>query len=251
MNLDRLNLKFAALETKPDGFIAGIASTPSIDSYLDIVEPGAFDASIAKRGFKGPRGIKMLSDHAAKVSNIIGVWTVAETRGRDLYVEGLINLKSPLGAEAYRVAKDSGLGFSVGFETLRYTIDAKTNVRTIIEADLREISAVVFPANEDCGTLAVKSAPATFETLAQLERYIVEKGLTASREKARQIVLAMKGNSHLLAKTGASQEDAAGQSDRPVEAATPQPAIDLAEVKAAFAKTIKALEAGTGRTSNA
>ena len=41
---------------KPDGFISGIASSPTVDAYGHRVKTGAFDASIKKKGF-GPNSL--------------------------------------------------------------------------------------------------------------------------------------------------------------------------------------------------
>ena len=46
------DMSFAAQTNDvPDGYIAGIASSPTVDCYGHRVLPGAFDKSIRKRGF--------------------------------------------------------------------------------------------------------------------------------------------------------------------------------------------------------
>lgn len=164
MKLEHLELKFAIgdLSGKPDGFIAGIASTPRLDTHNDIVLPGAFSESIAKRGqggFGGPDGIAMLAHHDAE--DQIGVWDVIEQRGDNLYAEGRLNLEIDEAKEIHSLIKmGAAIGFSIGFRVSerKFTDDGDATIRTIIKGDIREISVVTFPANEDCAVLAVKSA---------------------------------------------------------------------------------------------
>jgi phage head maturation protease len=84
-------LKFTALDLKavePDGTFAGYASLfGTEDLGSDIVLPGAFRDSLAKRG---ARGIKMLFQH--KPEEPIGVWEQLKEDARGLYAKGRLML---------------------------------------------------------------------------------------------------------------------------------------------------------------
>ena len=105
MSLKSLNLKFAMgdLSAKPDGYIAGIASTPTVDRGDDIVAPNAFADSIADRGLSGPRAVKMLWQHNS--DEPCGSWTAMAQTVAGLEVEGQINLKTKVGQKAYEHIK--------------------------------------------------------------------------------------------------------------------------------------------------
>lgn len=150
----------------PDGFIKGIATTPKKDTWDDIIAVGAFSDSIRDRGVTGPRAVKMLAQHDSR--HVIGNWTKLEYSGEALHVEGLLDLANVKGAEYYNhIKKDQVGSLSVGFTTLTRQYDEDSGVRTIIKGDLREISPVTFPANEDAVITHVKSADGKDEPLRQ------------------------------------------------------------------------------------
>ena len=72
------------------GFISGVASSPAVDAYGHSVRRGAFDASIAKRGFSGPSSVKLLEGHQGLP---IGRITRLHTVGSDLRVEAELNME--------------------------------------------------------------------------------------------------------------------------------------------------------------
>src|SRR4029077_3753946 len=87
-----MSFETRAVTEKPDGFIAGVASSPTIDAYGHVVVPGAFSASIKKKGFGGPGGVLLLAHHDPEKP--MGVIRKLETVGKNLEIEAELALKS-------------------------------------------------------------------------------------------------------------------------------------------------------------
>lgn len=199
----------------PEGYIAGWASTPDLDSYRDIVVPGAFDASINTRGLSGPKGVKLLLNH--DWSKVAGVIKVLETRNGRLWIEAELNLNISYAKDAHEAIKSAGgLSFSVGFFLQDYNIRQDDNGRDyfeLVKGDLFEVSVVPFPANDEATMEFFKSVDivltemgvepvdedADLATLADFEKMLVGAGLVKSRNEAKLITLAVKQNPHLFA----------------------------------------------------
>lgn len=199
---DRINLDmtFAATQMadQPDGFIAGIASTPTTDSYGHKVLAGAFDKSIRQKGISGPRGIKLLIHH--DWSKPAGVIKKLKTVGDELQMEAQLNLQVSYVKDFYEVSRQNGgMNFSVGFMLGDFEFveekDAVDNEWLLIKTgDLMEISGVVFPANVDAEMTFIKQA----ETLSELEKALVAQEFCRSRNEAQKLAKYIKANSHLL-----------------------------------------------------
>ncbi|OHV21429.1 hypothetical protein BBJ66_31195 [Rhizobium sp. RSm-3] len=144
-----LHVKFAPGETQ-EGFIAGWASTPDLDSYRHVVAKGAFDASIKARGLVGPRSIKLLIGH--NWNQLGGVIYKLENRGARLWIEAQMNTEIGYVKDAYLAAKAiGGTNFSVGFLLQEYEYKetaAGVEYMLITKGDLFEVSVVPFPGNE-------------------------------------------------------------------------------------------------------
>lgn len=193
----KFNLKFDAgtATDKKHGYFAGIASTPKMDSYRDVIAAGAFDESIATRGMSGPKAVKMLFQHDTALP--IGNWVKMETQGQSLYVEGQLNKSLPT-YETYRtLVKDDLIGsISVGFKIQVRSYDQENDIRTITKGDLREASIVTFPANEDAIIFGMKSDDLDEDepmTLSELEKSIASE-FNLSRRQAALIVQATKNS---------------------------------------------------------
>lgn len=184
-----------ALGDIPDGYIAGWASTNSIDSYGHVVETGAFSESIEKRGLQGPQSIKLLIGH--KWDKIGGTIKKLEYRGDRLWIEAQMELGIGYVNEAYLAAKAvGGTNFSVGFFIRDYEwkgADGK-EVLHITKGDLFEVSVVAFPGNEECTMEFLKDAGSeSLPSLAQFEKALVAKGLVKGRNDAQNISTLFKG----------------------------------------------------------
>lgn len=206
---------------KPDGFISGIASSPSIDAYGHVVAPGAFSASIKKKGFGGPGGVLLLAHHDPEKP--MGVIRKLETVGKNLEIEAELALKSSRVRDLYEETKlAGGLSFSVGFRLEDFDFAEQMNdqgekeeVFLIKQGDLREVSIVAFPACPDARMSVVKQedvdlkawlaemAPALMAlknsvTEVELERALAAKGFARSRNEAHKFFAVMKACAHLL-----------------------------------------------------
>lgn len=184
----------------PDGYIAGWASTPDRDRGNHVVMTGAFDESIRERGLQGPKGVKLLVNHAWDKG--AGAITVLETRNGRLWMEAQLNLEITYVKDAYLAAKSAGgYSFSVGFRRQEWAwiVDEDENDEylSISKADLWEVSMVPFPMNEECTIEFMKSAD-TLESLADFERYLMAQGIVKSRNAARTITRVVKGAAHLF-----------------------------------------------------
>jgi uncharacterized protein len=125
-----------------DGVFTGYASLFNVtDLSGDMLLPGAFRMSIARRGVAG---IKMLYQHDPTV--LIGQWLQIAEDEKGLGVVGQLHLEIEKAREVLSLLEAGILdGLSIGFRTVRARTDAKTGVRRLGEVDLWEISIVTFP----------------------------------------------------------------------------------------------------------
>ncbi len=155
----------------------------------DIVARGAFADSL-KSGLPA-----LLWQHDQKAP--IGRFDVVREDKRGLYVKGRLSM-SGRGREAYDLLKMGALnGLSIGFVTREATRDKLTGARTILKADLMEVSMVTFPANELARVQSVKaqsdSQKAQNDMLKEspmindtrtFERLLRDNGFSRTRAKA-------------------------------------------------------------------
>lgn len=232
---------------RPDGFIAGYASTDDLDCYNSILAPGCFSASIAARGLKGPRGVKLLVDH--NWSRVAGVITKLEQQGARLYIEAQLNLAISYARDVYEAAKmNEGLSFSVGFYPKKWEYNKETEIVTYTEADLIEVSVVAFPANIEAEMTEVKSANNSDDapaTIAAFERMLVAKGLVEGRNAARRLTQEVKRFASLFQKAASAPEAEPPETAPPVPADEPSLAALLEELRS----TSDALAARAGKSN--
>lgn len=143
------------------GEFTGYASLFHVrDAGGDIILPGAFKKTLAKRG---PRGVRLLWQHDPR--RPIGVWLSLREDTRGLFVHGRLATDTEQGREAAHLLKAGALdGLSIGFRTVRARRDAARKARLVAEIDLWEISLVTFPMLAGARVRAVKhlsSLPAT------------------------------------------------------------------------------------------
>jgi HK97 family phage prohead protease len=137
-----------------DGSFTGYASRFGVvDLGRDLVLPGAFGESIARRG---ARGIKMLFPHDP--AEPIGVWSELREDAHGLYVRGRILPEVARGREVLALMRAGALeGLSIGFRTVEGRSDPKSGVRRLSRIDLWEISVVTFPMLPEARVSAVKN----------------------------------------------------------------------------------------------
>jgi len=177
-----LETKFAELavtEVEAEGVFTGYASLfGEPDAARDIVRPGAFQASLARRG---PGGVKMLFQHDPK--EIVGVWLEIAEDTRGLKVKGRLLAEIARGAELLALLRAGALdGLSIGYRAVEAHTEPRTGLRRLERVDLFEISLVTFPMLGGARVGAVKGRP---PTMREFERVLTrDAGLTRNQAKA-------------------------------------------------------------------
>jgi len=143
-----------------DGVFEGYASLFRIpDLGKDVVEPGAFRESLARRG---PTGVKLLWQHDP--AEPIGRWLSLIEDSRGLFVRGRLSLAVARARETHALMLDGVLdGLSIGFRSEKARTEPRTGLRRLERVDLWEVSVVTFPMLPQARIAAVKRArPAAF-----------------------------------------------------------------------------------------
>jgi HK97 family phage prohead protease len=195
-----LTFQHDAVDVVEEGFIAGIASTPSTDLYGHKVLKGAFDDSIKRKGFKGPRGVKLLHGH--DWNKVVGSIKRMDTVKDALRMEAQLFLDVPHVRDLHTVLKHTGgLSFSVGFMLEEFEFVEEKDIKSpddaylvIKSGDLMEVSIVTFPACLDAEMQFVK----TVDTVSEFERALVDEHICQSRNQAHKFALWAKQNMHLF-----------------------------------------------------
>jgi HK97 family phage prohead protease len=139
----------------PDGTVEGYASLfGELDQARDMVMPGAFEASLRRRGV---RRVPMLFQHDP--SEPVGVWLELREDIHGLYARGRL-IPEVVRARELLALLTAGTadGLSIGFRTVKGRIDPKTRIRKLEAIDLWEISIVTFPLLPGARVRAVKEA---------------------------------------------------------------------------------------------
>ncbi len=125
------------------GLFTGYASLFGIaDTQNDIVERGAFSASLARRG---AAGIRMLWQHDP--AEPIGTWLSLAEDPVGLRVTGRLVTDTQRGREALDLMAAGAVdGLSIGFKAIRAAGGRRAGARRLVEVDLWEVSVVTFPA---------------------------------------------------------------------------------------------------------
>ena len=134
------------------GVFEGYASLFGVvDLGRDIVMPGAFRETLARRG---AAGVKMLWQHRA--AEPIGTWLELEEDSRGLRVTGRLNLAVGKAREVLALMREGAVdGLSIGFRAQRSQRDA-SGLRRLKTIDLWEISLVTFPMLPQARVTALK-----------------------------------------------------------------------------------------------
>lgn len=166
------------------GVFEGLASTfGNQDMVGDVVEPGAFAATIAR-----PGRIKMLWQHDARAP--IGVWEDIRETAAGLEVKGRLVLQVQRAREALALLKAGAVdALSIGFSVMRggADFDRERGLRRIKAVELWEISVVTFPANPAARVDRIKARAGGLPTEREFERLLMrDAGL--SRSQARTVL---------------------------------------------------------------
>jgi HK97 family phage prohead protease len=170
-----------------DGSFAGYLSVfGNVDSYKDVVNPGAFRDSLADWQGKGAMP-PVLWQH--KSDQPIGVFTSMVEDDKGLKTEGRLLVNDvPKAAEAHALLKHKAVrGLSIGYDAVDEQWDPKAKVNNLKKLTLWEGSIVTFPANPQTLVDEVKSMleHGTLPTLRQFESLLRDAGY--SRKVAAEI----------------------------------------------------------------
>jgi uncharacterized protein len=169
-----------------DGVFEGYASLFNREDLgHDVILPGAFSESLAKRS---AAGIKLLFQH--NPAEPIGVWDTLKEDSKGLYARGRLLPGVARAREVLSLMKAGALdGLSIGFKTIAAKRDSRTGVRRIGKVDLWEISIVTFPMLPEARVAALKSRARLLasSSAAEFERWLIADG-TLTRDEARALL---------------------------------------------------------------
>ena len=173
METKKFDFEIKAIEEDDNyWYVKGYASTfNDVDSYNDVVVPGAFKKSLKKRK---PR---VLWQH--NWAEPIGAPIVTKEDDKGLYVEYKMPKADTFVAGRVMPQLKAGSidSMSIGYITNLSEYDQKKNIRYLKEVDLFEFSLVTIPANDNALVTAIKSK----------DIKAIDKALIASRKSDVEI----------------------------------------------------------------
>lgn len=199
-----------ALDTKAigdDGVFEGYGSIfGNVDSYGEVVEPGAFTASLVDARRKGST-VKMLWQHDTQQP--IGVWTDLAEDSKGLYVKGRLLIdKVPQATAAHALLKEGALdGLSIGYRVVESAPHAdKQHILLLKKLALKEVSIVTFAANDKARVTDVKHmvAAGLLPSVREFEEFLRDAG---GFSKSLAAAIAGKATPHLRGEPGAKADD--------------------------------------------
>lgn len=195
---------------KDDGTFEGYGSIfGNVDSYGEVVMPGAFTTSLVAGRQRGAT-VKMLWQHDP--SQPIGTWQDMAEDAKGLYVQGTL-LKDSVrqAAETYALLKADALdGLSIGYREIEVSPHPdKTGIVQLKKLDLKEVSVVTFAANDRARVTGVKHFPAgEMPTVREFEGFLRDVG---GLSKSKAAALASACAPHLRGDPEAKADDAAAR----------------------------------------
>lgn len=165
------------IKASEDGTIEGYGSVFGVkDSYDDVIAAGAFSATLAAHKSAGTMPAMLWQHDPDKPC---GVWDEMSEDSSGLKIKGRLALDTEKGKEAHALLKMGALnGLSIGFISKQWAYDRDSEVRTLTEVDLWEVSLVTFPANVKARVTNVKGAE--FETPKDAEKSLRDAGFSKS-----------------------------------------------------------------------
>lgn len=186
---------FEVKEISESGEFSGYASVYDVvDVYREVVARGAFDKSLNKWKSKGRLPPSLWQHRAAEP---LGPHTLMREDEKGLYVEGKLLVDEVARAREARAlmkAKAVG-GMSIGYNVIVDEYNKETQLLTLKEVDLWEVSIVTFPANEAAVINDVKHQFGDkLPTVREFEGYLRDVGFSIAHAKA----IASQGLGRLL-----------------------------------------------------
>lgn len=192
LNCSLVELKFAPSDVEDMEFSGYGAVFNNVDSYSDVIAPGAFTKYLEKINNGSEQWPLLLSQHGAWGATAqditpIGIWTSLAEDEKGLKVTGKL-ADTPRGQEAYTLIKmqprPAITGLSIGYYAIESVNGKKGDpfARMIKQIDLVEVSLVSRPANDKARITGVKSV--NDFTLPEFECFLREAGFSRSEAKA-------------------------------------------------------------------
>lgn len=189
----------------------------NVDRGKDLIEPGAFKRSLRERP---PTDVKMLFNHNR--SEPIGRWESMSEDSKGLIVKGKLLTSLSKGAETLEMMREGIIdSLSIGYRTVKSMYDEKKGVRHLLDVDLYEVSAVIFPMNEAASIFNVKEEL----TKRDLERILRDAGVPNAFAKSL-----LSGGYDLATKSNEQRDADKGQTNH--------------ELKDSLTRAIKLMEKG-------
>lgn len=194
-------LKFATGDESESMSFEGYGAVfGNVDSYGDVIEPGAFAQYLSGVKSGSNQWPAMLLQHGgygmtAEDMTPIGVWTDLAEDGKGLRVAGKL-ADTPRGREVYALMKMDPRpainGLSIGYIAKEWEMRSKPEDprRKLKRIDLLEISPVTFPANGKARVSAVKSIE-DVASVRDAEEFLSALGL--SKTQAVALIARIKG----------------------------------------------------------
>lgn len=176
MELRYIERPFEVKAVQEDGIFEGYGSIfGNVDSYREIVAPGAFSDSLKSWAESG-RLPPVLWQHRS--GEPVGPHLEMAEDGIGLRLKGQLLVEDVQRArEARALMKAKAVnGLSIGFVTRDDSYDKVTGIRTLKKVDLWEVSIVTFPANPAAQITTVKNAIDGINSFAEAEAFLREVG---------------------------------------------------------------------------
>ncbi len=174
------------------GVVSGYGSVFGVtDSYNERVLKGAFLSSLARHAEKNTMPL-MFYNHSS--FREIGEWLEMREDDHGLFVSGRLWIDGsnpdPDALKAYRgMTKQRGkMGLSIGYSVPEGGAGFNSALKTtdLVAVDLREVSPVVFPANDEARIEHVRN---DITTIRDFERFLRDSGFSRSQA----VAIAAKG----------------------------------------------------------
>lgn len=197
--MEKLEYKQVAtsFEVKKDGdnlYIEGYAAKfGNVDSYNDIIQQGAFALFLTSEDAKR---VRLCYQH--DFDKVIGVIESMSEDEQGLIFRAKIS-NTTLGKDVATLLEDGAINeFSIGYRTVKSTMDEQQNIRTLQEVYLYEISPVTRAANEK----ATLQASERKEENNNIKKEKMEEELKKLQEQLAEAKEARKIADNALAEAG-------------------------------------------------
>lgn len=180
MNMKYIDRPFEVKAVEDSGEFTGYGSVfGNVDSYKEIVAPGAFAESLEEWKAKGKLP-PILWQHRS--DQPIGPYLEMSEDDTGLFLKGQLLVDDVQQArEARALMKSKAVnGLSIGFIPKEETYDRETGITTLTKVDLWEVSVVTFPANSLAQISSVKSHIESIKSLRDAERFLRDSGMSRS-----------------------------------------------------------------------